>query len=64
MRRSEQRKKAHIKSQVMYEQLKTDESEEVVVLNDLPESTRVLSKSVNLDESDDNDDDLYFEDID
>ena len=65
--RSEQRKKSHTKSQTMYGKLKSDESEEVDILDTLPESTRVLNKKAvetSLDESDDNDDDLYFEDID
>lgn len=65
--RSEQRKKSHTKSQTMYGKLKLDESEEVDILDTLPESTRVLNKKAvetSLDESDDNDDDLYFEDID
>ncbi|MGP5120873.1 Mu transposase C-terminal domain-containing protein [Psychrobacter alimentarius] len=65
--RSEQRKKSHTKSQTMYGKLKSDESEEVDILDTLPESTRVLNKKAvetSLDGSDDNDDDLYFEDID
>lgn len=65
--RSEQRKKSHTKSQTMYAKLKSDESEEVDILDTLPESTRILNKKAvetSLDESDDNDDDLYFEDID
>ena len=66
MRRSEQRKKAHTKSQTMYGKLQADESIEVDVLDTLPESTRVLGKKAveaGGDESDDNGD-LYFEDID
>lgn len=62
--RSEQRKKSHTKSQTMYGKLKSDESEEVDILDTLPESTRILNKKAvetSLDESDDN---LYFEDID
>ncbi|WP_232602128.1 Mu transposase C-terminal domain-containing protein [Photobacterium carnosum] len=65
--RSEQRKKSHTKSQTMYGKLKSDESEEVDILDTLPESTRILNKKAvetSLDESDDNDDNLYFEDID
>ncbi|WP_158676694.1 Mu transposase C-terminal domain-containing protein [Psychrobacter sp. Marseille-P5312] len=65
--RSEQRKKSHTKSQTMYGKLKSDESEEVDILDTLPESTRVLNKKAvetSLDGSNDNDDDLYFEDID
>ena len=64
--RSEQRKKSHTKSQTMYGKLKSDESEEVDILDTLPKSTRILNKKAvetSLDESDDNDD-LYFEDID
>lgn len=65
--RSEQRKKSHTKSQVMYDKLKSDEEKELDILDTLPESTRVLNRKAvetSIDESDDNDDDLYFEDID
>ncbi|WP_201576640.1 Mu transposase C-terminal domain-containing protein [Psychrobacter sp. H8-1] len=61
--RSEQSKKFHTKSQIMYGKLKPDESEEVDILDTLPESTRILNNKVET-ELDESDDDLYFEDID
>jgi putative transposase len=61
--RSEQSKKFHTKSQTMYGKLKPDESEEVDILDTLPESTRILNNKVET-ELDESDDDLYFEDID
>lgn len=66
-RRSEQRRKAHLKSQSLYSKSHQDAENEETHLKTFPESTRVL-RSIEAEEVTDDcyedDDDLYFEDID
>lgn len=65
MRRSEQRKKSHQKSQAMYDKLKKNGKVEEAMLKSTPELTRVsILNTIDIVSNDNDDDDLYFEDID